>query len=202
MRFYLLLSIFIFSVVSCNKYSRLESSAVLAALQVGEKTSRTFYFYPSILRIINLQHNPDYYRLIRNIEKIIVYRLIEDFSGEEWLDLKLRLEKEESFEEYANLSSAGQQIFILGKENPFHSVFMVPADGEYYVIDVMGQINYIALNRMIQLMKTQEEESEQQFLDIFQLIRGRQDSGGENELEPADSADLIDPQNTHRSEIE
>ena len=180
MRFRLLFIISFLTLVSCNKYSHLQPSPLLLQLRQSEKTERTLYFYPSILRIINLQDNPDFYRLIRNIEKMIVYRMKDDFSIQEVTNLKSKLQEEESFEDYANISMEGQKIYFLGKEDPFHSVFIVPTGSEYYIVDVMGQINFLALSRMIQLMNSGKRADQEQFLDILQLVGARENSTQEN----------------------
>ncbi|MCB0688933.1 MAG: hypothetical protein KDC53_20485, partial [Saprospiraceae bacterium] len=165
--------IFLILLVSCNKYSRLEPSAILSELSEKEKVARSYFFYPSIMRMVNLQDNPSFNEMIKKVEKVILYRLKREVTLGELTVVRNRLEQEEAFEDYARVSLQGKKMFFLGKENPDHSVFIIPSEREYYVADVMGQINFIALNKMIQLFSAEANNENKQFLDIISLVGGQ-----------------------------
>lgn len=184
--------ILLFILLACNKYSRLEPSQLLVGLKEQEKTVRTYYLYPSILRIINLQDNPDFNELIRHVEKTIVYRLKPQLTGEEIFQLKWSLQEEEHFEEYAQISIKGQKSYFLGKENPDHSIIIFPLDGEYFVTDILGQINFLEINNLIQSLSAQDTSEQDQFLDIFQIM-GINNSPGNNQND-IDSNTVIIPE--------
>ena len=184
----------LFLMLSCNKYSKLQPSAVLADLKFDQRTSRTLFFYPSILRVINLQEHPAYYDLVENIEKIIVYRLEDSFTSHDADSIKTQLETSEAFEEYANLSLKGSRMYLLGKEQPSHMVFMIDTESNYYIADVLGQIDFLGLNQIMKLMSEDQEEETPQFLDVFSLMEGREKTRGtDHEI---DSNTVIIPNDT------
>lgn len=187
-----LLFILLLLLLACNKYSHLEVSQLLVDLKDQEKTVRTYYLYPSILRIINLQDNPDFNEVIRHVEKTIVYRLKPQTTAEEISQLKWSLLDREHFEEYAQISMKGQKSYFLGKENPDHSIIIFPLNGEYYITDILGQINFLEINKMIRSISAQDTSGQDQFLDIFKIM-GINNSPGDNQNE-IDSNTVIIPE--------
>jgi hypothetical protein len=97
------------------------------------------------MRVVNLKDNPEYYQLIRNVKKLVVYRMKDEFGVDDIEDLKTRLQNEEQFEEYATLNLKGQRIYFLGKMDPQESILMVTTGGEYLIADIVGQINFWSL---------------------------------------------------------
>lgn len=165
---------------------------------MDDRTSRTLFFYPSIIRVINLQDNPAFYRLTENIEKLIVYRLKDDFTGKDATELKSRLEEHESFDEYATISLQGKKIYFLGKEAPSHSVLIIPAEEEYFIADVMGQIDFFTLSQIIEIMSKEQQNEEPQFLDIFSLMDGGKNNRAQ--VDPVDSASVELPSDSITTE--
>jgi hypothetical protein len=122
------------------------------------------------MRVVNLKDNPEYYQLIRNVKKLVVYRMKDEFGVDDIEDLKTRLQNEEQFEEYATLNLKGQRIYFLGKMDPQESILMVTTGGEYLIADIVGQINFWSLNQMVQTLSNDSIRIGEDFLDVFSLM--------------------------------
>jgi hypothetical protein len=117
----------------------------------------------------------------------------DEFTSSEADEIRSRLVLDESFEEYARISRKGDNIYYLGKVASEQSVLLIPVEGEYYIADIMGQFDFFALNNLV---KTLSSESDQEkFLDIFQLMGGRRETGGEQNIQ-MDSTTISDPEKT------
>ncbi|MBK8505848.1 MAG: hypothetical protein IPL46_28840 [Saprospiraceae bacterium] len=159
----------VLSIIACQS-EHYTTSEVLSELKDGDGVDRTFFFYPGIMRAVNLKDNPDYYQLIRNVRKLVVYRMKDEFGVDDVVDLKLRLQAEEHFEEYATVNLNGRRIYFLGKEDPNQSILMVPTKYEYYLADIVGQINIWSLNQLIQTLSADSTSIGEDFLDVFSLV--------------------------------
>ena len=122
------------------------------------------------MRVINLKDNPDYYDLIKNLRKVVVFRMSEEFTVGDAENLRIRLQEQEYFEEYANVNLQGQRIYFLGKENPGHSILMIPAEDEYYIADIVGQINFWSLHKLMRSFGDDSSGTSEDFLDVFSLM--------------------------------
>ncbi|MEQ9307279.1 MAG: DUF4252 domain-containing protein [Marinoscillum sp.] len=83
---------------------------------IEHKRDRKFAFYPSTLRMVNLERNDDYDQLVNGVEKLLVYTLdsitIVDKSYTQISESYL----EAGFEEYATIYGGEMTMSILGKE--------------------------------------------------------------------------------------
>ena len=164
--------------LACSQNKLHEISNVLSELRNGDLIERTFFFYPSILRIINLKDNPDYYDFIRNVNKLVVFRMDEEFTKDNIENLRFRLSREEHFEEYARVNLKGQQIYLLGKEDLDQWILIIHAEGKYYIADIVGQVDFWSLNKLMRSMAVDSSGAGQDFLDVFSLLgiqRGQDD---------------------------
>ena len=161
---------YIIFLLACTGNRKLPISSILPELKSSDKVERSYFFYPSILRIFNLKAHPDYYDLIRNIKKLGVYRMSDEFSSDDVESLRLRLLEEEHFEEYARLNIKGQRIYFLGKEEPNYAILMIPSQEEFYIADIEGQINFWSLNKLVQSMVSDSSSTGDDFLDVLSLI--------------------------------
>lgn len=84
--------------------------------QVEHKRDRKFAFYPSTLRMVNLQQNKEYNELVSGVEKLLVYTLDSatrvDKSYQAISDDYLKA----GFDEYASIYGGDMSLSILGKD--------------------------------------------------------------------------------------
>jgi len=78
--------------------------------------------YPSTLRMVNISKNKDYNDLVKDIEKILIYRLDSDFMRNVDLNDLFDQYKDLNYEEYASVKGTNQNMVILGNNSNTNEV--------------------------------------------------------------------------------
>jgi hypothetical protein len=132
---------------------------------------RKYCFYPSTLRMLNRAHNPDYYVMVNDIEKLLVYTLDSAAKASHSYQAMITTYKKTGFEEYASITG-GKTIFLLyGKENKHENQFVgvMKNENAFYAFYLRGQVGW---QKIPALMKTFESDD---MINIFDL--NKQKSG-------------------------
>ncbi|NND08332.1 MAG: hypothetical protein HKN87_18285 [Saprospiraceae bacterium] len=136
-----------------------------------DRTGHRFYFYPSTLRMLNLEGDAEYYEMIRHVEKLVFFPFKEDRFDEGAFRAGVHSLQEENFEEYLSVEAAdGAKLYISGKSKPYETVALARVDGQYYAADLQGSINLLHLTKLYQKIAERDTAFSQGFLNIFQLI--------------------------------
>ena len=126
---------------------------------------RKFCFYPSTLRMLNMAHNPDYYALVNDIEKLLVYTLDSAAKASQSYNAMITTYKKTGFEEYAAMSG-GKTIFLLyGKENKHENQFVgvVKNEDSFFAFYMRGRIGWQKIPALMQSFKSDD------MINIFDL---------------------------------
>lgn len=115
--------------------------------------STSLYFYPSTLRMINLENNPDYQRLVRNIEKLSFLtfdKKSNHLGSKDFQKLKEELAAEK-FEELFTMDDKGNHIYVyaLGDE-PEAYISVVENESSLMLFDMQGAPHLPSLMKLIQ----------------------------------------------------
>lgn len=77
---------------------------------------KSYCFYPSTLRMLNLKKNKDYYKMVENINKILIYSLDSTaIADKSYIEMMEKYENNE-FEEYAIMLGGNTNFYIYGKK--------------------------------------------------------------------------------------
>lgn len=96
-------------------------------------------FYPSTLRMINITGDPNYYELVNDIEKVLIYTLDSTTVAGEDYKSWLKDYEEIGYEEYIRLYGR-QNVTILGKEDEF--VGLMAAEANVITFYLRGEIPF------------------------------------------------------------
>ena len=104
---------------------------------------RKFCFYPSTLRMINIDKNPDYYELVNGIEKLLVYTLDSAAKASQSYKTVIISYKKIGFEEYVSVAGGKTDFIMYGKENKNENQFVGVMKSEdaifaFYLRDRIG----------------------------------------------------------------
>ncbi|WP_277478591.1 DUF4252 domain-containing protein [Catalinimonas alkaloidigena] len=132
--------------------SHAQSKAVSKFLE-KHKPNTSLYFYPSTLRMINLEHNPDYQRLVRHIKKLSFLtfeKRSSNLSRSDFQELKKQLASEK-FEELFTMDDQGNHIhlYALGDE-PEAYISLVENESSLMLFDMQGAPHLPSLMKLIQ----------------------------------------------------
>ena len=115
--------------------------------------SASFYLYPSTLRMINQENNPDYQRMVRHIKKVS-FLTYEKGSQSISKNSLISLQKElagEQYEELMSFRDTGNQVYIYAKgENPEAYVSLVDNDETLMLFDMQGAPHLPSLMKLVQ----------------------------------------------------
>ena len=126
-------------------------------LQEENKVSLNLHFYPSTLRMINMQNDTSFNRLIKDIEKLSFYQVDTDAFGiDELSTLSNRLVEEETYEEYMTMDGKELLMQVMGKESGDEWVAMGSMEEQIYLIAVQGKVNWLQLPKVIETISSQD----------------------------------------------
>lgn len=117
---------------------------------------KVYFLYPSTIRMINVDQNPEFYDLVSDIENIKVIKLNQEEMEKYKIntsDLLKRI-KEESFEEVMSLHTNQRKIRVLGNYEHFPNptmVALVMQDEEgFLLIEIVGEVDLAAAVKLLQ----------------------------------------------------
>jgi hypothetical protein len=145
-------------------------SVVVASAQtkttelLDEKHDGTsLYFYKNTLRMLNQKEDKEFDDMIKDIEKIrfvMIDRLQEAFTNDDYKKLKNDYTKKESYEEIMNGRMDGRNINVYVRESGGKvkgTIIMASDSSNLYVLDILGKI---ALEKAGSLFKMIDENSD------------------------------------------
>ena len=76
-----------------------------------------FCLYPSTLRMINLSSNEDYYDMVNDVEKLLIYQLDSAAEASKGYMDVMKEYRDNGFEEYATIYGGKQTLVLLGSDS-------------------------------------------------------------------------------------
>lgn len=156
---YNLLILFLFLSFNC-----IAQSDVVTEFKENHKTALSLYFYPSTLRMINIERNPEFDKMISEITKARFFKMD---SGAVSKDDLSRLEKDltkEGFEEVMFMKNKDMDLRVWGmeKRNP-ELVILSKSGEELMLLEINGMINIAKIPKLAQTF------NQDGFIDILNL---------------------------------
>ncbi len=146
-----------------------QSSAV-TEFKDNHETALAFYFYPSTLRMINLQRNPEFDEMIKDIKKARFFKLDSGVVTQPDLTTLGNDLRKAGYEEMMMMKSKGNDIEVLGLEKHTPEIVVISRNGyECMLLEVTGMINIAKIPKLIDAF------SSGAFLDVFNLNKEQND---------------------------
>lgn len=139
-------------------------------LKADRLTSMSLYFYPSTLRMVNLDNNEEFNRLIQDIEKLIFFKMNGKFENIDMYNLIGQLLSNEDFEEYVVVDGPTKKFYLLGREKPTETVGIALLENEHYVFDVAGSLDLNELPKLYQYISENDSTFQSKFSQILGLM--------------------------------
>lgn len=129
---------------------------------VENSNKRKFCFYPSTLRMVNLQQDPAFNEMIAPIEKLLLYSLDSSSIASKEYRYVLDDYTQEGYEDYAQVYGGKFDIHVLGKERKVREWVGVLKQGdEAFAFYLIGAVNW---QKIPHLMNSIQEN------DLFTLV--------------------------------
>ena len=148
---FLLFSLLVFYINNINA-----QIPAIQQLQDEEKVSLNLHFYPSTLRMVNVQNDTAFNKLVKQIEKLSFYQIDTDFFNFEQMNQFSQLLEEEAYEEYMTMDGKEMLLQVMGKESGDEWVAMGSMEEQLYLIAVQGKVNWLQLPKVIEAISTQD----------------------------------------------
>lgn len=145
-------------------------SSAITDLKEDQLTNMSLYFYPSTLRMVNLDNNEEFNRLIQDIEKLIFFKMNGKFENIDMYNLVNHLQSNEDFEEYVVVDGPTKKFYLLGREQPTETVGVALLDNEHYVFDVAGSLELKELPKLYQYISENDSTFQNKFSSILGLM--------------------------------
>ncbi|WP_422359513.1 DUF4252 domain-containing protein [Reichenbachiella sp.] len=150
-------------------------SSSITSLKKDKLTSMDLHFYPSTLRMVNLDNNEEFNRLIQDIEKLVFFKMNGKFENIDMYNLVNQLESNEDFEEYVVVDGPTKKFYLLGREKPTETVGLALLDNEHYVFDIAGSLELKELPKLYQYISENDSTFQNKFSQILGLMEFGED---------------------------
>ena len=131
---------FIIVLVSCT---REYTPAIFERHLADNPDIRKKYIYQSVLRLANFKHDPDFDKLIKNVNKITIYLPPREDSTYQIKDIRTNM-RSEGYEELFDLRTADRERISLWVNESLpkaHYVGLLDTSTEDYIFEIDGQID-------------------------------------------------------------
>jgi len=168
-----ILVIIILSIYSLNTFAQINS---IKELKEADQLDLSLYFYPSTLRMINIDQDTALNKLVKGIRKASFHQLnSEAFDANSFYQLKNTIAKEENYEEYLTMEGGpndkGQGFQIIGNEKGDEWVAMAYIDGQGYLISLAGTINWLQAPKVYQALLEKSNNTDSGFGILLNYLK-------------------------------
>lgn len=155
----------IFLFVLMGLFQPLWAQQEIIASYTDSTKTRTYCLYPSTLRMLDPSKSPEFYEVVNNIEKIVIYTLDSTASADKSYRKMLKEYQELGYEEYIAMYGGKNQLLLYGRENENEGNFVgiFRQEDNLHAFYLSGNIGWDKIPSLIQ--KLQQGE----MLDIFSL---------------------------------
>ncbi len=158
MRYRIIFFSIILFVSSCEQHN------VVSDFIENRNTGLSLYFYPSTLRMINIDRNEEYDKMIRDVEKARFFRFDSGQFVNEDISKLIKDLQENGFEEVMSVRDKNQDIRVLALERKMPEFVVVSKNkDELMLLEINGIINVAKIPKLTQTF------SQNGFLDVLNL---------------------------------
>ena len=138
--------------------------SVVTDFKENHETTLSLYFYPSTLRMINMERNPEFDHMIREVKKARFFKLDSGAVSTENISLFSNQLFEAGFEEIMFIKNKEMDVRVWGLEqkNP-ELVILSKSNEELMLLELVGMIN------IAKIPKLAETFQQNAFLDVLNL---------------------------------
>lgn len=142
---------------------------VIKDVKDSEQADLTLFFYPSTLRMINIDKNEEFNRLIQDINKMIFMKMNRSWRSKDFYSAIQSLQSEEDMEEYIVIDGPDAKLYILGREKPTETVGLGMMENEYYIFDVDGSLSLKEIPKLYEYISQNDSTFNNAFLNVFDV---------------------------------
>ena len=144
--------------------------AFLKELKDSNRVQLDLHFYPSTLRMLNIQKDTAYDKLIEGVEKLSFFMLRSDKFSHVDYNHAIHQLTEEGFEEYMVMDNKDYKVQILGKPTKEKMLGLANYEEKFYIFHLEGTLDLMKLPDVYENITTQDSSLQNGFSYIFEII--------------------------------
>ncbi len=145
----------LFLAVSCK-----DSKPLLEELKATNKVENSYHCYASTLRMLNFGDVQSLDKLVKDVEKVSIYMMdMDSFDMDQMNDLYQQLQSEENYEQYIEIEDIDQQYYVLGKDNPDKTIFLINNADQQIILDINGHPDFMQLTKAMKEIQSMDSDS-------------------------------------------
>ncbi len=145
-------------------YACFAQSSVITDFKEDHDLAFSLYFYPSTLRMINIERNVEYDEMIREIKKARFFKLDSGAISKTELNNLMTDIVNEGFEEVMFMKNKDTDVRVWGKENSSPELIIISkSNEELMLLEINGMINVVKIPKLAQTFNRNG------FLDVLNL---------------------------------
>ncbi len=151
--------ILLFLSISC-----LAQNSAVTEFKENHGAALSLYFYPSTLRMVNLERNAEFDEMIRHVKKARFFRMDSaSVTQEDLQSLSAKL-SEDGFEEIMMVKNKEMDLRIWGLDQRIPETIVISKNGyEVMLLEIEGMIN------VVKIPKIMDSFNENAFLNVLDL---------------------------------
>lgn len=145
--------ILIFLYVAAFTFTANSQSKTISNLVKAKVHDTQLYFYPSTLRMLNINKDPAFYALVENVKHLRILTFASDSLVGPGGSAMVKALEGEGFEEAMSMRSQGANVRIYSKspsEKMEGLVAFVAQDDQNFVLELEGEVNPLKLYDLLQ----------------------------------------------------
>lgn len=140
----------------CLTTSAWAQSKIVNRFQEKHKSGQALFFYPSTLRMINIEKNPDYYQLVSNIDKLQFLSFDKEenkIASETVKQLQQDIEKE-GYEELFSMDDKNSSIHIYASDDSNEPEGIVGVIDNTQMLTLIHMEGFVDMTSLLKLMQS------------------------------------------------
>ncbi len=161
----------LFLLMNSCAVSAFSQSKTIQELKDSNRIQLGLHFYPSTLRMLNLQKDTAYNKMVRGIEKLsFLITKPDKFGPDLYIETTGKLINQEQYEEYIIWQGEDYQMEVVGKPKKKEMVGLANYNDRYYIFDLKGTIDLLQLPALYEKLSSQDSTMQNGFSYIFDMI--------------------------------
>jgi hypothetical protein len=120
-----------------------ETSSAIAQHEKKYPKINKKYVYQSLIRLANIKHDPDFEKLIKDVDKVVIYMAPAGDSTYQIKDLRTSMTAD-GYETLVDVRTADAQrvsLWVKGEDANAHFIALMDAAEEDVILEIDGQLN-------------------------------------------------------------
>lgn len=158
------------------KFTLFGQSEIIKQLKSDHLVEASFYFYPSTLRAFNQGDIPEFNRLIREIKKVSIFYLGDNYTDKKMAELRSNTLKTEGCETLLSIKGRELNLYVMGKEEPSEYIIFMDTQEGHYITELLGTMDLWQIPKLYRKIRNEASSFDQGLLSLVSRVKGHKEA--------------------------